>query len=85
MRVERVTTLMQKAAESLVEIKRARKPILITRRGMPSAYLVDAESYEFMQQRIGLLEGIVRGEQAVAQGRTISHAQAKTRLSKWLR
>lgn len=84
MRTELVTTLKRKATELLSDIERAKEPILITEHGLPSAYLVDVESFELMQKRLNLLEGIARGEQAVADGRTVSHADAKKRLSRWL-
>lgn len=85
MRTELVTTLKRQATELLSDIERSREPILITQHGLPSAYLVDVETYELMQQRMGVLEGIARGEQAVAEGRTASHAQAKARLARWLK
>jgi prevent-host-death family protein len=85
MRTELVTTLKRQATELLTDLERSREPILITQHGLPSAYLVDVETYELMQQRMGVLEGIARGEQAVAEGRTASHAQAKTRLARWLK
>ncbi len=34
---------------------------------------------------LGLLEGLARGERALAKGRVVSHAQAKKRLSRWLK
>ncbi|HEY4583917.1 MAG TPA: type II toxin-antitoxin system prevent-host-death family antitoxin [Lysobacter sp.] len=55
------------------DVEQGKKPILITRNGLPSAYLVDVESFELMQRRMGVLEGIARGEHAVAEGRTASH------------
>jgi prevent-host-death family protein len=85
MRTELVTTLKRQATELLSDIERDRKPILITQHGLPSAYLVDVETYELMQQRMSLLEGIARGEQAVAEGRVVSHVQARARLSRWLK
>ena len=85
MRTELVTTLKRQATELLSDIERDRKPILITQHGLPSAYLVDVESYERLQQRMAVLEGIARGEMAVAEGRTLSHTQAKARLSRWLK
>ena len=85
MRTELVTTLKRQATELLSDLERSREPILITQHGLPSAYLVDVETYELMQQRMDVLEGIARGEQAVAEGRTASHAQAKTRLARWLK
>ncbi|HVT03460.1 MAG TPA: type II toxin-antitoxin system Phd/YefM family antitoxin [Thermoanaerobaculia bacterium] len=85
MRTELVTTLKRKATELLSELERSREPILITQHGLPGAYLVDVETFEALQQRMGLLEGIARGEKAIEQGRTLSHARARTRMSRWLK
>ncbi|MBA2237757.1 MAG: type II toxin-antitoxin system Phd/YefM family antitoxin [Lysobacter sp.] len=85
MRTELVTTLKRQATELLSDVERSREPILITQHGLPTAYLVDVESYELMQQRMGVLEGIARGEHAVAEGRTASHEDAKVRLARWLK
>ncbi|HWL63298.1 MAG TPA: type II toxin-antitoxin system Phd/YefM family antitoxin [Steroidobacteraceae bacterium] len=85
MRTELVTTLKRQATELLDDLERSREPILITQHGQPSAYLVDVESYELMQRRMKLLEGIARGEKAIEEGRTMSHAQAEQRLSRWLK
>lgn len=85
MRTELVTTLKRQATDLLADIERKREPILITQHGLPSAYLVDVETYETMLARMSLLEGIARGEQAVAEGRAISHEQARERLARWLK
>jgi prevent-host-death family protein len=85
MRTELVTTLKRQATELLSDIERDKKPILITQHGLPSAYLVDVESYLLMQQRMAVLEGIARGEMAVAESRVATHAQAKKRLGRWLK
>jgi prevent-host-death family protein len=85
MRTELVTTLKRQATELLSELERSRQPILITQHGLPSAYLVDVESFEMLQRRMGLLEGIARGERAVDDGRTLTHAQAKQRMGRWLK
>ena len=85
MRTELVTTLKRQATELLSDVERDKQPILITQHGLPSAYLVDVESYLLMQQRMAVLEGIARGEQAVAEGRIATHAQAKKRLARWLK
>ena len=61
------------------------EPILITQHGLPTAYLVDVESYERLQHRMTLLEGIARGEKAIEEGRTVSQADAKKRMSRWLK
>jgi predicted transcriptional regulator len=46
---------------------------------VPSAYLVDVATFESLQRRMSLLEGIARGERAIEEGRTVSHAEAKRR------
>lgn len=56
MRTELVTTLKRQATELLAEIEREKAPILITQHGLPSAYLVDVESFERLQKRMGILE-----------------------------
>ena len=85
MRTELVTTLKRQATELLADIERDREPILITQHGVPSAYLVDVETYEMQQRRIAILEGVARGERALAEGRTLTHAQVKAHFARWYR
>ena len=85
MRTELVTTLKRHATELLSELQRSREPILITQHGVPSAYLVDVATFEALQDRMSLLEGIARGEKAVEEGRTFTHAQAEARMRRWLK
>lgn len=85
MRTELVTTLKRQATELLAELDKHREPILITEHGRPSAYLVDVESYELLQKRMKLLEGIARGEKAMEEGRSLSQSQAKQRMARWLK
>ena len=85
MRTELVTTLKRRATELLTEIENDRAPILITQHGLPAAYLVDVATYERLQQRLVLLEGIARGEKAIEDGRVLTHARAKKRMARWLK
>ena len=85
MRTELVTTLKRKATELLSELSRDKEPILITQHGLPSAYLVDVDSFESLKGRVKLLEGIARGERAIEDGRVVSHEEAKSRMSRWLK
>jgi prevent-host-death family protein len=85
MRTEVVTTLKRQAAELLNQLEKDREPILITQHGVPSAYLVDVETFENLQRRMTLLEGIARGEKAIDEGRTLTHKQAKQRMARWLK
>jgi prevent-host-death family protein len=85
MKVELVTTLKRQATKILSDLHDSKEPVLITEHGQPSAYLVDVDDYEMMQNRMSILEGIARGESAILEGRTFSNAQAKTKMNRWLK
>jgi len=85
MRTELVTTLKRKATDLLADLEREKKPILITQHGLPSAYLVDVESFNRLQSRMSILEGIARGERAIDEGRTLTQEEAKAKMSRWLK
>jgi prevent-host-death family protein len=85
MKTELVTTLKRQATRILKEVREERTPVLITEHGRPSAYIVDVESFEKERQRVKLLEGLARGEEAIRSGRTLNQAEAKKRLQKWLK
>jgi prevent-host-death family protein len=84
MKTELVTTLKRQATRVLSDLHDTGEPVLITEHGKPSAYLLDVDSYEFMQDRMRILEGIARGERAVLEARTCSHAEAKRKMKRWL-
>jgi prevent-host-death family protein len=84
MRAELVTTLKRRATELIAEVERDKEPIMITHHGLPRVYLVDVQTFEAQQRRIELLEAIARGERDVAEGRVVSHEEAKRRLARWL-
>jgi prevent-host-death family protein len=85
MKVELVTSLKRQATKILADLRDTKEPVLITEHGIPSAYLVDVSDYEFMQNRLSILEGIARGERAIADGKVVSHSEAKDKMSKWLK
>ena len=84
MKVELVTTLKRKATKILADLKDSKEPVLITEHGKPSAYLVDVEDFEFMQNRMKILEGIARGETALREKRSFSNTKAREKMRKWL-
>ncbi len=84
MKTELVTTLKRQATKILSELHESKEPVLITEHGKPSAYLVDFEDFESLKRRMKILEGIARGESADLEGKTLSHAKAKSKMKKWL-
>ncbi|WP_067865647.1 type II toxin-antitoxin system Phd/YefM family antitoxin [Neptuniibacter marinus] len=85
MRTEVVSTLKRQATKLLADLHESKEPILITEHGQPSAYLLDVADYELMVERMKILEGIAKGEQAIREGRTVDMSQAKEKMSKWLK
>ena len=84
MKTQLVTTLKRNATRILAQLAQDQSPVLITQHGIPKAYLVDVGTFEALQNRLRLLEGIARGERAIEEGRTLTHDQAKQRLKRWL-
>ncbi len=69
----------------LVQLKKEKTTRLTDPAGRPTAYLVAADAFDGLQSRLHLLEGIARGEKAIREGRTFTHAQARKKLARWLK
>jgi prevent-host-death family protein len=82
---ELVTTLKRNATKIIARVRRNRNSVLITERGLPAAYLVDARSFEAMQSRMKILEGLARGEMDLRAGRVLTQKQVEKKMSKWLK
>jgi prevent-host-death family protein len=85
LKTELVTTLKRRATEIIADLQSERDPILITQHGKPAAYLVDVASYNELNRRLSVVEGIALGEQAIREKRIHTQAEAKRRLAKWLK
>ena len=79
-----LSDLLPAAREVLNAMEKRKSPMLITENGRPAAYLMDVNTYERLQKRMLLLEGIARGEKAIRDGGTVSHSEAKRRMKRWL-
>jgi prevent-host-death family protein len=84
MKTELVTTLKRRATEIIAALQDDHNPVLITQHGRPAAYLIDVDTFEGLQRKMSILEGIALGEQAIRDGRTVSQEDAKLRFAKWL-
>ncbi|WP_428355125.1 type II toxin-antitoxin system Phd/YefM family antitoxin [Methyloprofundus sp.] len=85
MKIELVTTLKRQATKILAELHDSKEPVLITEHGRPSAYLVDVQDYEMMQNRMEILDGLAKGEMAILENRIYTQEEAKEKMSKWLK
>jgi prevent-host-death family protein len=84
MKTEFITTLKRQTTKIFSDLHESGEAVLITEHGRPSAYLVDVDSYEFMQNRMNILEGIAKGERAIQENRTYTQTDAKRKMGKWL-
>ncbi len=84
MKTELVTTLKRRATEIITALQDDHDPVLITQHGRPAAYLIDVDTFEGLQRKMSILEGLALGEQAIRDGRTVSQEDAKLRFAKWL-
>ena len=85
MKTELVTTLKLRATEMIADLTANHDTILITQHGRPAAYLVDVETYEGLNRRLGVMEVIARGERAIEEGRAVPHKEARKRMARWLK
>lgn len=79
-----LSELLPGAGQIIKKMKRRKTPMLVTQNGKPAAYLMGVNTYERLQRRMRILEGIARGEKAIREGRTVSHSAAKKRMKRWL-
>jgi antitoxin YefM len=74
--VKQVSALKTRSAEIIDQVRRTRRPVLLTRRGRGVAVLLDVEEYEALVERQGFLEAVAEGVHAVANGDLHSHEEA---------
>ena len=84
MKTQPISELLPEAVKIIKNLNSDKSPMLVTQNGKPAAYLVSVASFERMNRRMRLLEGIARGEKAIREGRTVTHSEAKKRMRRWL-
>ena len=78
-----VTDVKRKATEIIEKLQREQEPLLITEHGREAAILMDVATYRMQERKIALLEGIIRGRQALAEGKVLSHEEVLALTAKW--
>ena len=78
-----VAQIKREATKIIARLKKTHAPVLITQHGRSAA--VDIETYERLLHRLEVLQRILRGERAVANGRVLTQSQAERRHSRWLK
>jgi prevent-host-death family protein len=78
-----VTDIKRKATEIIGLLQQDQETLVITEHGREAAVLMDLTTYRMQERKLALLEGIIRGQQALAEGRTLPHEEALARTAKW--
>ncbi len=78
-----VTDIKRKATEIIAVLQQDQGILVITEHGREAAVLMDVTSYRMQERKLALLEGIIRGQQALAEGRTRTHEEVMARTAKW--
>lgn len=78
--IKPITYLKTKATDLLKQINETHRPVVITQNGVPKAVLQDPQSYEDMQNALGLLKLISLGEEDVRTGRVQTQADMFERM-----
>jgi prevent-host-death family protein len=74
--VKQVSELKTRGAEIIDQVRRTRRPVLLTRRGRGVAVLMDVEEYESLVEHRDFLEAVAEGVQAAAAGDLHPHEEA---------
>ena len=82
-RLHAVSELQANAPAVLARLKASHVPVVVTDDGRSEAVLLDMETYAALQSRLGVLEGIARGEREIREGLGVAHEAVMARLDWW--
>jgi prevent-host-death family protein len=78
--VRPLTELKTKASTIIEQVRRSRRPVLLTRRGRGVAVLLDLEVYERLVDRAAFIEAVEAGAASAARGELHEHEEAEAIL-----
>jgi len=67
------------------QVRRTKRPVILTQHGRSAAVLVDAGEYEALVERAELLEDVRVAEAEIEAGRGVAHTRAKAAVLAQLR
>jgi len=74
--VKQVSELKTRSAEIIGQVRRTRRPVLLTRRGRGVAVLLGVDEYERLIERQSFVEAVEAGAKAAADGDLHPHEEA---------
>jgi prevent-host-death family protein len=79
--VHPLTELKTRGSALVAQLRRSRRPVLLTRRGRGVAVLLDLEEYESLVERACFVEAVEAGAAAAGSGDVHDHDEAEAILS----
>lgn len=73
------------AAAFIQQVRRTRRPLVLTQHGRSAAVLLDVEEYERLVERAELLEDVAEAEAQLERGEGVTHIGAKEQILRRLR
>jgi len=78
--IQSLTNFRSKIAYYFDQIKKTKRPLIITQNGKSSAILLDVSEYQQMIDKIEVLEEIRLAESQIQKGLIVSHKEAKKKF-----
>lgn len=75
-----VSDLMHEAGEIIKQLKKTKRPVLITQNGRAAMVCLDVGEYQAQLKRLEMVDAILAGEKALAAGRFASWKDFETEL-----
>jgi prevent-host-death family protein len=79
-RIKSISYVKANAAELIGELAESGEPLVITQNGEAKAVMQDVATYEATQETLALLKILALGNRQIAEGKTVSSAEAFRRL-----
>ncbi len=78
--IKPVSEFRARAADLIEQVRRTRRPLVLTQRGHSAAIIVAVDEYEQLVEELETLRDVRTAEEQLDQGRGISNRLAKGRL-----
>ena len=79
-RIKPISYVKANAAKLISELAESREPLVITQNGEAKAVMQDVATYEATQETLALLKILALGNRQIAEGKTVSSAEAFRRV-----
>jgi antitoxin YefM len=67
------------------QVRESKRPLLITQHGRGAAVLIDVDEYEYLLEKLELLQDVQKAEEQIAAGKVVPHETARKRILKNLK